>query len=457
MAEGKRVDGLADEEQAVQTRVYRGDKGKFYHENVARDMIDLHNARLIDNAPAVWDSLSGRYLMGFDAWDRCVMNMVDGTTMRQRKEVAEFLRLQAPRRRQGDVHLIACANGVINPWAEGYDETNDDGSPVGLIENTPEMNIPNVIPTAFNPLAYDEATDRALDDFSCGDMAVRTNLEEILAACIYRGTEVQCMPVLVGHGGNGKSTFMQMLSGLVGEDNVSAVSLDDLGKRFMQAPLVGKLANVGDDIADGFIESGPLAVIRKIVTGEPVSCEEKYRQPVRATIYATQVFSANVFPKLADSTTGMIDRIHGVRFAADFRHNPERRVAGMARTLDSDASRQYLLNLALRRLPALVKRGAYTSTTYSESMHSSIELDNDTVAYWIDADAIELQDINGRPVSEVYNDYQSSCRDAGGKPVSQRVFSMRVNRIMGTVTEKCVNIGGRQVRGFMLANTRSGT
>lgn len=437
------------EQQPVERRSYWNDKcTKFYHENMTNDLIELHHARFIDGMPAIWDGFSGRYRIGYDAWDAAIVELTQGTTVNQRREVTSLLRIRAPRIDQGDTHLVACANGVIDPWQDGYDVLDDDGHSSGFIFNTPDLNIPNVLPVDWNPDAYDEATDNALNQFSCWDDETRAVLEEVLAACIYRGRELQNMAVLIGNGGNGKSVFLRMLMGLLGRENVSTIDLRDIGRRFMQAPLVGKLANVGDDIADGIIEAAPLSIVKKIVTGDAISVEEKYRAVDTFRPYASLVFSANQFPRLADYTGGMLDRIHGVHFAADFRHNPDVRVTNIWELLDTDISRQYLLKLALARLPALVSRGGFTPTSYSKTMREAVLNDNDSVAYWIDTEGIRQSHVSGRAVSEVYSMYRSFCENAGRKPVEQRAFTSRVNKRLDTFTNKDVYLGGRQVRGF---------
>lgn len=446
------LDGLTDEEQGPEekrsNRRYWSNKGKFYHENVGDDLIEFQHARYIEGMPAIWDAFAGRYRIGYDAWDAAIVDLTSGTTTRHRAEVTNYLHIVAPRFDQGDTHLIACANGVIDPWQDDYYKLDDDGHSSSFTLNTPDLNIPNVLPVDWNPYVYDSDTDLALQAFSCGDEETRIVLEEIVAACIYRGRELQNMAVLIGSGGNGKSVFLHMLFGLLGSENVSAIDLRNVGKRFMQAPLMGRLANIGDDIADGIIEAGPLSIVKKIVTGDAISSEQKYRPPDTIRPYASLIFSANQFPRLADYSGGMLDRIHGVPFAADFRHDPERRVTNISEILDTEESRQYLLNLALGRLPDLVRRGGFFPTIYAENMREAVLNDNDSVAYWIDADGIRQSHVDGRAVSDVYSSYRTFCENAGRKPVEQRAFTSRVNRRLGTITRKDVYSAGRQVRGF---------
>lgn len=442
--------GLSDEalDPEDEDSPYRGEKGKFLHQKLARDLIDEQHAKFIDGMPAIWDGLAGRYAIGYEAWDRATARACYGTTIRQRREVREALRMFAPREEQGDPHLIACANGVVNPWVDGYDELDADGHSDGFLLNEPRYNIVNVLPVEWNPSAYDADTDEALDAFACGDPDTRLNIEEIIAACTYRGRETQNMAVLVGLAGNGKSTFLHMLARYLGADNVAHVDMRNIGARFFQAPLVGRLANLGDDISNKIVGSNELAVLKKVVTGDLLTVEEKNLPAFTARPYCSLVFSANEFPRLGDFSDGMLDRIFAVRFAANFRHDAERRVTNMEAVLDTEASRSYMLNIALRRLPDLVRRGGYTPTPFSVSTRDSVLLDNDSVAYWLAYADMRQLDVEGRTVDEIYKRYRDFCEGAGRSPVEQRAFTRRVNARMGTITEKDTCIGGRQVRTF---------
>ena len=54
---------------------------------------------------------------------------------------------------------------------------------------------------------------------------------------------------LVGDGSNGKSTLLDMVKEMLGEENISNLSLLDLEHSFRPAELEHKLANIGDDIS----------------------------------------------------------------------------------------------------------------------------------------------------------------------------------------------------------------
>ena len=65
--------------------------------------------------------------------------------------------------------------------------------------------------------------------------------------------------LLLGEGGNGKSTFLNAAIKFVGADNVSNVSLQQLASnRFAAASLEGKLANICADLPTTRLEDTQL-------------------------------------------------------------------------------------------------------------------------------------------------------------------------------------------------------
>ena len=64
---------------------------------------------------------------------------------------------------------------------------------------------------------------------------------------------------------------------LLGTDNVSSIPLAQLGNRFIGAELLGKLANIVDEIAtNGLMQEDEL---KKIVSGDPIQVERKNKDP----------------------------------------------------------------------------------------------------------------------------------------------------------------------------------
>ena len=160
----------------------------------------------------------------------------------RRNEVLSYINLIVEdKKMEANENLIAFKNGV-------YDLTTDS-----LLDYSPNYIITNLISWDYNPDAYYELTDKTLDKLACNDIEIRKLLEEMIGYCFYRRNELRKAFVLTGSTANGKSTFLDLISHILGSENISALDLAELDQRFKTAELYGKLANIGDDIEDGFI------------------------------------------------------------------------------------------------------------------------------------------------------------------------------------------------------------
>ncbi|WP_405076315.1 phage/plasmid primase, P4 family [Ligilactobacillus acidipiscis] len=131
---------------------------------------------------------------------------------------------------------------------------------------------------------------------------------------------------LHGEGGEGKSTFLGMLTNeFYGIDNISAVAPEELaGKdsRFKPAELYGKEMNIVSDIAKGYLANP--AILKKLSGGDDyISAEFKGQQNFIFRNYAKMIFSANDLPTFSETVGGFKDRLKVIDFInGDTRHNP---------------------------------------------------------------------------------------------------------------------------------------
>ena len=160
----------------------------------------------------------------------------------QRVEVYKYIDLIAQEKQVAEANLIAFKNGIL------------DLTTGVLHPYSPEIVITNKIPWNYNPSAYHELTDKTLNKISVDDKEIRALLEECIGYCFYRRNELSKAFILTGEKSNGKSTFLSMVSHVLGENNISSLDLSELDERFSTALMSGMLANIGDDISDEFLQ-----------------------------------------------------------------------------------------------------------------------------------------------------------------------------------------------------------
>lgn len=57
--------------------------------------------------------------------------------------------------------------------------------------------------------------------------------------------------------------------------------------------MFGKLANIGDDIGDDFLQGSQVATFKKVVSGNRIKAERKGQDPFEFNPYVKLLFSAN--------------------------------------------------------------------------------------------------------------------------------------------------------------------
>lgn len=382
----------------------------FLHADFADWLITQYHIVRIDGQLHIYSD--GVYEDGYKPIEEAMVTEIKSLTAQKRTEVMKYLELTAPRIQRSDARYIAfddCA----------YDAITGEFQP-----HTPEIAITNRIPHNAPIDTVPGLTDDVLDRLACHDEQTRLLLEEIAGYCLYRRNELRKAFVLLGDKANGKSTYLDMVKSLLGDRNVCALDLKEIGDRFKTAELYGKLANVGDDIGDDFIKD--LAIFKKAVSGDRMNAERKGKDPFDFAPYAKLLFSANALPRVKDRTGAVLDRLIIVPFKANFSKGSENYDPYIKYRLREPANIQRFAYLALQGLKRVLAAEAFTIPSASEQAMTEYEQVNDTVTAFLDD-----YDPNGKTTRAVYNDYVSFCLSDGVQAVSNIEFTRQIKRKTG--------------------------
>ena len=160
----------------------------------------------------------GVYVAGYKSIEAVMIEHIPNLKKTQRREVLEYLELIAEEYALSDARFIAFNNGI-------YDLIDETLNPF-----SPEIIVTNKIPWDYQDDAYDELTDKTLNKLACDDESIRALLEECVGYCMYRRNEIGRAFILTGEKANGKSTFLKMVKNVLGEKNISALDLKELGE-----------------------------------------------------------------------------------------------------------------------------------------------------------------------------------------------------------------------------------
>lgn len=327
-------------------------------------------------------------------------------------------------------NYIAFKNGI-------YDLDTDE-----MQDFSPDIIVTNKIPFNYEPDAYSEITDRTLDKLACDDETVRALLEECVGYCFYRRNELRKSFILTGEKENGKSTFLSMVEHLLGENNVATLDLKDLGDRFKTAQLVGKLANIGDDIGDEFIANP--AVFKKLCSGNPITVERKGSDPFDFANYSKLLFSANNIPRIKDKSGAVISRLVIIPFDARFTPQDPDFDPYIKYKLIQDEPMQYLITLGIQGLKRILENRKFTTSEKVQSALEEYEENNNPILLFFKED-VKIED---EVTAVVYQAYKEFCIVNSFTPISNIEFSKQVKKHFG-MEIKNKTIKGKKYRIFV--------
>ncbi len=261
--------------------------------------------------------------------------------------------------------------------------------------------------------------------------------------------------MLIGPGGNGKSVALKVWKALLGHENVSSVTLQELSEdKFAKAELVGKLANIAGDL-----DARPVAkseAFKTITGGDLITAERKYGQKFRFEPYATLVFSANEWPATHDQTEAFFTRWVALPFSATFREGSadlgpgERRAdPKLGDRLTRRSELEGALVKAVRGAIRLRERGGFDLPRSVRESVQEYRQWADTVMAWT---AEEVSPSPNGQVSRklVYTTYKEWADAMGMRPVSAKKFWPRFRELLerdGGDLEEVTVQGERRVTG----------
>ncbi len=396
---------------------FGGENNKTFHFDKFAEFLK-NNAHIvkINNQLHIYEN--GIYVDSRDKIESEMIRHIPNLNRAKRTEVWEYLNiLIRDNVNASPANLIAFKNGI-------YDVIKDE-----LLPFSDKHIITNKIEFNYNPAAKSDLVDDTLNKLSCNDMEIRALLEEAIGYCFYRRNELGKSFMLVGDGSrvkgssNGKSTFLDMVKTLLGENNITSLDLSELNQKFQNAELFGKLANIGDDIDDTFIPNS--AIFKKLVTGDRIQVQRKGERPFEFNNYAKLLFSANEIPKIKDRGGAIQRRLVIIPFLAHFSINDPDFKPYIKYELRQPENIEYLIQLGIKGLKRVLANQAFTiSEKVNNELAEFEETNNPIVGFFKEEDVL----IENQTNTSVYNKYVEYCLANNHQAMAKIAFSKQVKK-----------------------------
>lgn len=202
-------------------------------------------------------------------------------------------------------NLIPFSNGV-------YDLQADK-----LLPHSPEYGFTSVIPWEYSDEDTDPGyLDQVLKTLVPADRLI--DLYELLAYTLWRDYPQAYTFFLVGSGKNGKSVYMNLIRAMIGEENVSDLSIESIiSDKFAVGSLENKWANIDSEVVMENMKDSKM--LKKLSGRDTIDADRKYMDRSSFYNFAKLIFSCNSLPKSSDTTLAFYRRAMVIEFPYTFK------------------------------------------------------------------------------------------------------------------------------------------
>ncbi len=230
--------------------------------------------------------------------------------------------------------------------------------------------------------------------------------------------------ILCGTGANGKSVFFDIITHLLGTQNVSNYSLQSLTNEtgYQRAQISGKLLNYASEISPSMDST----IFKQLVSGEPVEARLPYKDPFIIEHYAKLMFNTNHLPKDVEQNEAFFRRFIIIPFEVtipDNERDPE-----LARKIISQEL-PGVLNWVLQGLNRLLQQKGFTK---SEKVNAAIEeykKQSDSVTLFLEEDGYIIDVSEEISLKDMYLKYFDYCKTYRHKARASKTFSSRLRQL----------------------------
>jgi putative DNA primase/helicase len=335
----------------------------------------------------------------------------------QVKEVTQQVKIKSMIDRysvNSERHLINLNNGIFDTKEWQFKEHD-----------------PSFLCTIRIPATYDPGAECPVINSFLDDVVSPKNKQTLLewsGLMLIPEVKFEKAMMLCGPGGNGKSTFMNLLNELIGKENTTAIPLqkliDEKNNKFAVAHLHEKLMNVCADIPSTTIHNSD--VFKLLVGKDKITGEHKFGHPFEFYNKARLIFSARVLPNISEiDDEAYFRRWLIIEFTNRFTGESDDK--DMQDKLTTDAELSGFLNLALDGLKTILKNGRFThELSIRETADQYITKANPVYKFSEECIVSSPNDISK---DDVYVEYLKWCEQNNEKPVPNNTFGKKMKNL----------------------------
>lgn len=411
------ISGLNDREKAAVVWDLLKESEE-YHVRVRRD-----TGALYAYANGVWEAEgkrtlrhAGRQALGSTNYGKNVVTEL--MTQAQSDPAVEI----PPERLGLDPGVVAVENGLLSLSAAA------EGQPDALRSLEPEDYALTRLPVEYDPEAWsDEWVDTVTD---CVEAEKQAAFQEYVGYTLHRGGMPAHKALLcVGDGSNGKSTVLNVVRSLLGEENTRAKAIQDFAQENHVADLHGIIANINPELSEGSLSATGVSKFKTILGGDTVEGRHMYEESFAFHPTAKHLYACNTTPELeqyVDSEDTAWWRrwviIHFPRHFTTSEQDPQ-----LEQKLTTPAALSGVLNWAIDGWDRLRKNEfQFTNDDTLGRTRDRWVNWGENVDKFINICVDPDPDAENLSTREAWRVYRAWCKENGEEPVGQRKFTQKL-------------------------------
>jgi P4 family phage/plasmid primase-like protien len=285
-------------------------------------------------------------------------------------------------------------------------------------------------PYNYEPAATCPRWLKFLDDVLEGDQQRIALLQQWFGYCLTADTTQQKFVVAVGDGQNGKSVMLDLLTAVLGPENVSHVRAELFAQRFQLTATLGKLANISYDT--GEIDESAEATIKEFTGGDRMYFDRKGIPGVSAYPSARLILATNHEPRFADRSKGIWRRMIVIPFRVSIeqdRQDPE-----LASKLKVELPG--IFNWAVEGLRELKRNGQFRIPDMCREAWTDLKSESNPAQEFLQENYEAAGPGNAIASSALYQEYCDWCSDRGFKVLDIHRFGKELRKVFPSTQRK---------------------
>lgn len=271
--------------------------------------------------------------------------------------------------------------------------------------------------------------DDYIDQLTGYDKDYRELLLEVMAHSLVVDKEFKRLLakffIMVGDGGNGKGSFLQVMRTILGGRNCTALSIQNMSDERYFTTMQGKLANLGDDIQDEPLDHTSMKQLKNISTCDYVSTRELFKQSREVELTISLVFTSNHILKSFEKGESYKRRVLWLPMYS----KPKKKDPKFISKLTTPAALEYWMKLMIDGYFRLYENQTFTESVAVAKFNSDYhEENNGTLTFINDR---EPENFIGKRSPEVYEQYETWAIENGMNVQSKKVLNTTIEEVMG--------------------------